>query len=296
MRAPCLLLALMTATPAWAGPWVRDPGHFYMKGAFQRFFSSEFVNQDNQVVALEDSRFEGDLLSFYGEVGLPLQGLQFIAFVPYAASRNLYTEPELTFVNRWVGDTEFTLEYGRTFGGVPVSLALTTKVPWYDNSATDTFGALAESFPILGDGQVDLTAWLAVGGGWSFGAQGFWAFAEVGYRHRTEWFPFDSDPPDWDFVDGFVYHGQLGWSPSAGGRALGWWFVDVMGIQNLVLDEVTKQYTQLSTGLAPRLYARPADRQGGIEAVNLELGFAWLPLARSSGRGWSVNGGVSLIY
>ena len=285
-----LALATLAAPEAEAGAWVRDAAGYYAKASFQRFTSRQFVDASNQVVPLEDARFEGDLLGLYAEVGLG-RGVGVVAQVPYAASRNVHLDPKVIYAYRWLGDVEAGVQLGRRLGGVPVSVSLLAKVPMYDNHDPAIPLGQNGAYPILGDGQLDLTAWLAAGGGGALGSWRWWGQVELGYRHRSRWTVFDSSASGLPFVDGVPWHLQGGVQPVVGGEARGWWSVDALGLQNLARDARTRQFVQLSTSLAPRIWA-PADLPW-LGAVHLELGAAWVPVARNSATGWSWTLGVS---
>jgi len=281
---------MATAPRCEAGAWVQEAGGYYAKASFQRFSSRQFVDASNQVIPLEDARFEGDLLGLYAEVGLG-EGVGVVINTPYAASRNVHFDPRVVYANRWLGDVEVGLQYGRRLGAVPVSVSVLTKVPMYDNHDPALPMGSSGAFPILGDGQVDLTLWLATGGGFSLGTWRGWGQVEVGYRYRSPWTVFDSAPSGLRFVDGLPWHLQAGLQPVLGGKVRGWWSFDAIGLQNLSRDSRTKQSVQLSTSLAPMLWS--ADAVPWLGALHLEGGAAWIPVARNSATGWSWNVGIS---
>lgn len=287
-----VVFALAFSMGASAGPWVKDQGDYYAKGSMQRFTSTRYVDASNQVVELEGAWFEGDLFSLYTEVGLG-HGLGIVAMIPYAASRNVYLDPRVIYGYRGLGDVELGLQYGRRFGSVPVSLTVQAKLPFYDNHDPRITPGQQGVFPILGDGQIDVTTWLAVGGGFSLGPWGAWALGEGGFRVRTGVYPFDSAPPDMGFAEGVTWRTQVGVLPRFGSWEAGWVALEASGVVNVATDERTRQWTQLAGSVAGRLWEAPAERRLAVGALHLELGLSALVLTRNSAPGWAWNVGLS---
>jgi len=273
-----ILAGLMLCDTASAGPWVRDLGHAYVKGGYSRFAASTFVQPDGSTV--DGTDYLGQTSHLYGEVGLA-KGLQAVFNVPFVGSRNIISD--VSYINRWGGDLNAGLEYGRVLGKIPVSLQVLSKLPLYDNSDLSIYGASASRFPAIGDGQVDLTALLAVGGGVSVGPVRGWLAGEIGYRHRTEWWLGDSSAPDRTYLDGVPWSAQVGWSPTLKGRDMGWAFVSANGIQNFQTDTVTQQFVQANVGGALKI----------AKGFAVEVGYSAIVSARSSAPGSGINGGLS---
>lgn len=273
------MVLLWCAAAALAGPWVKAPGQVYAKLGTSRFSSSGYIGPDGAAVA--GLRYIGLTEHLYVEAGL-LPHLQVVANLPFVGARNI--DGELVFINRQFGDADFGLATGTTIGQLPVSLTASAKVPLYDNNDLAAYGSAGAAFPAMGDGQVDLNVIGAIGAGLAVGEQRGWAAAEGGYRRRTEWWLGDSGLPDREYGDGLPWRAQIGWSPVAGGRDLGWLAADVSGLKNLgEADTVTKQWVQVGAGLGARIG----------HGLALEVGGGLLPWARNSSSGWSVSGGVS---
>lgn len=272
------MIAVLLASAASAGPWVKSPGHAYVKAGYSRFSADTFVQPDGTEVA--GTQYVGHTNTIYGEVGL-LEGLQLVFNTPFVGSRNIVDD--VSYINRWGGDVNAGLELGRSFGSTPVSLQVLGKIPTYDNADLSEYGNAAALFPAIGDGQVDLTALAAVGRGWSVGGIQGWVSTEVGYRHRTEWWLGDSSQPDRELVDGIPWTAQLGYSPKIKDRSLGWTFVSLGGINNFTADDVTTQFIQASVG-------------GGFNIVgNLfaEIGYSDMIWTRASAPGGGISLGLS---
>ena len=263
---------------AEAGPWVKAPGELYAKAGYVQFRADEFVDPSGATLSGVD--YTGHTSHLYGEVGL-VGPVQVVFNAPFVGSRN--TLGEVAYVNRAFGDLDVGLEAGTTLGDVPVSLQVLTKVPLYDNAELLAYGASGGRFPAIGDGQVDLTALGAVGTGIAAGGfRGWWA-AEVGYRHRTEWWAGDASAPERVLVDSIPWHLQLGWSPTFGSWEAGWWSVDAWAVQNLRQSDNTKEWFQLVSSLGARV--------GG--GVALELGYSQMIWGRAPSLGQSLLAGVS---
>ena len=273
-----MLIPLMMLSAAQAGPWVKEPGHAYAKAGYVRFAADNFVDPSGNEV--EGALYTGHTHHLYAEVGL-VKGLQLVTNLPFVGSRNEIND--VIYVNRQFGDVGIGLEGGTALGSVPVSLQLMAKLPAYDTGDLTQYGLVGSRFPAIGDGQVDLTALAAVGRGIKVGGFTGWASSELGYRHRTEAWLGDSTKPDRQLSDGIPWSAQLGWSPTFGEWSAGWLSLDASGIQNLVKDEVTKQWTQVGSSAGVRVKG----------PMHVELGYTTMVSARNSARGSSVSAGVS---
>lgn len=264
---------------AQAGPWIKEPGQAYVKAGYARFAADTYVDPDGVEVA--GTEYVGHNHSIYAEVGL-IDHLQLVTSLPFVASRN--TIGGVGYINRDFGDAVIGLATGTELGGkVPASLTLSSKLPLYDSAELQAYDDIGANFPALGDGQVDFTALAAVGTGLSLGAFRGWTAAELGYTTRTEIWMGDSSKPNRSYVDGVPWHAQLGWSPKAGDRELGWVTLDASGINNLAQDTATGQYIQLMAGLGAKI-------AGGVA---LEAGYSSMVWSRNSSPGNSLLGGVS---
>ena len=271
-----MLLAVLAT--AHAGPWVKAPGHAYVKSGYNRFSADTFVQPDGTEVA--GTTYLGHTSSLYGEVGVANK-LQAVFSVPFVGSRNIIDD--VFYINRDFGDVLAGLEYGTSLGSTPVSLQVLGKVPLYDNNDLNQYAGAATLFPAIGDGQVDVTALLAAGRGWSLGKVQGWVLGEVGYRHRTEWWIGDTSAPDRDLLDGIPWTAQLGYSPRIGDRDLGWTFIGLSGVNNFTTDDVTRQFIQASIGGGFRV----------IGPVHVEIGYSDMIWTRASAPGGGVNFGLS---
>ncbi|MEL6345440.1 MAG: hypothetical protein AAFV53_20195 [Myxococcota bacterium] len=281
MRSVVGLMAVFigfSARDAQAGPWVRELGQAYVKGGYSRFDADTFVQPDGAVV--EGTQYVGHTHHLYGEVGVAPK-TQVVFNAPFVGSRNIIGDT--AYINRWGGDLNAGFEVGDTFGKIPASFQVLGKFPLYDNADLNQYGDAAQRFPAIGDGQVDVTALLALGSGWSLGNVRGWFAGEVGYRHRTEWWLGDSNMPDREYLDGIPWMAQLGYSPRIGDRDMGWAFVSLNGINNFETDTVSQQFIQANAGVALMI-------AGGVAA---ELGYSQMIWTRTAAPGGGINFGLS---
>lgn len=240
-----LLVALATPTPASAGAWTKSWGEYYTKLGADYYKAVRYVDPTTGE-ELEGLDFFGQQYSLYAEFGLlPWWPLQVSAQLPLTVG-TLTFEDETNFAegdqgratSTRLGDLRVTLQTSILRNGFQLAPAFELKLPLYANGRVGSaFGTWKEAFPLPGDGQVDLTGWLLLGGplpGTPIFIQG-----GAGYRHRTE--AFVGWEPDLQFVDGLPFTFTLG---VGGGPFLGMLQVD--GVKNFVEDDVTKQY--LSVG------------------------------------------------
>ena len=257
-----LSAALIVASPASAGPWVRPPGHWYLKA------SGATWRGDVEGVG----SYLDWTASAYAEVGV-LPHLQLVADVPY---RWCQTQAAgATLVNRTAGFAKARVGVGvAPVARVPVSAHVIANLPLYDAAA-------APALPSLGDDQVDVDGILAVGASPAVGQQRLWFIAEAGYRHRTSWaMPGFTDQA---FVDGALYRAQVGLVPEVGGRSWGWVFVEASGLAKLKWDLDTAAWHQAGLGVAAPLGA----------GLHVELGASEVYAAVVGSTGWGVNLGLS---
>ncbi|MBX2798353.1 MAG: hypothetical protein KTR31_11805 [Myxococcales bacterium] len=265
------------AATASASPWVKAPGEAYVKAGYGRFASRDFVQPDGAV--LEDAQFRSQTVNLYGEVGVS-RNVQVVFDLPYVDARNVVGR--MPFVNRRPGDLQLGVEVGNLHETTPLSLQVLAKAPLYDNARFQGREDAA-SYPALGDGQVDLTALLAVGNGVKVGPLQGWLAAEAGYRLRTELFLGDSSAPDRRHVDGVPFSAQVGLSPQFRGKSAGWLFVSTNGVKNFVADESTREFLQVTAGGAMKLFS----------GIALEVGISELVWARNSATGGGLQLGIS---
>ena len=226
------MIALWIVSNAGAGAWTRDAGSVYAKTSVDAYGSSQYV--DPRGIAV-DASFHGEAVATYVEVGV-LDNLQITAQVPLQSGTNSFPvgteEGHATSVR--MGDLWVGLQTGLL--GKPFRLAVSVegKIPLYSNdSVGQDGGAYRAYFPLPGDGQIDLGAWLW-GGGSIPGTQ-LWGQIGAGYRYRSSWFVgFVTDA---DFSDGVPMRGQLGL-----GTKGNWISLNVDAFQALVNDDLTREW------------------------------------------------------
>lgn len=289
----CLWMALVLLVPASAraGPWSKDPGHWYFKLGQSLFTADGFRDAEGRFNT--ESSYLGLNTFAYGEVGL-VEGLQTQFYLPFTIGINSFDEDSTLrlstrcenglLVNdtsrRSFGDASAGLQYSPKLMTMPHALRADVKLPLYD--LADPRGACRDLFPQPGDGQLDITLWLSLGD--SFHPRPFYLYGELGHRFRTEVFIGEATPQQ--YGDTFVFFGQAGWEFTRGA------FLQ-LNLQ-LSLPYVDDSTTKGSVVLGPALF------------VPLEAGFAvetevqFTPWASNSAEGvaealyWtSVSVGIS---
>jgi hypothetical protein len=197
---------------AEAGPWSKSQGHGYLKLSTYGLYSPQ-GNQGQTNVS-----FLSWTAAFYGEMGLG-GGLQLNAFIPYNISRN--TAGDAYYDIGGFADSIIGLQWTPTFlqraTGFPIAIKIDVKTPLYDfhmarqNKEVAEKG-LAARFPLLGQGQLDVTGWLSIGG--SIPNTPMYMYAEVGFRYRTTAYVgasagFESFQPE--LQNQFTFFAQIGY-------------------------------------------------------------------------------------
>jgi hypothetical protein len=266
------LVPLLLTSPVLAGPWVRDPGAHYVKVGGSHFTAG--VYDDPNVSDDTALAYTGQLVSVYGELGLP-KGLQLVFQSAYSWGTNRDLETGWIYRSRGLGDLGLGLVADIPWVEVPLSVAISTRIPLYDD------GVAPGLHPSLGDPQVDVDAAVAAGQAVPLGPHWLWFVEELGFRYRTHLIP--AQHLQADRKNGLIYRAQAGLSPSAGDRDLGWVHVGASGVWNPVSDETTQGWHQWSAGAAGTLW----------RGLNLEVGFQHIYLATNASTGWGVNAGIS---
>lgn len=273
-----LLAALLLPSVALAGPWTKNFGEAYAKLGADYYVPLSYYDP-----ALDNAgTFFGQTYSAYAEVGvLPWHPVQLGVLIPYQISR-LSFEPDTGFApglaratTARFGDLRATLQVAILHSTVQLAAACEVKVPMYHNDTVgDGFGAWADRFPRVGDGQVDVTPMVLIGG--SIPKSPVWLEGTVGYRVRTEAFI------GWDIdavlVDSVVFRATIGAHVD---RA--YIMVQLDGNKNVAVDEVSREGVALGPALLLDLY----------KGLAWELRFAGEPWARNGSQGLSFGTGLS---
>jgi hypothetical protein len=198
-----LAASLLIASPALAGPWTQNQGHFYLKVEQGFFVADSYVDASGQVI--QGTQYLGATTSLYAEVGV-WKGLHLMTYLPYSFARNTFDDGG-RFLNAGGGDAQFGVQYSPPLRvATKTAVRVELKVPFYDMAGIE--GPLATQFPAFGDGQLDVTFWLSAG--YSLRRKPLYFLAEVGYRHRTEVTVGQGDGRR--FGDGFVWLAQVGYT------------------------------------------------------------------------------------
>lgn len=272
MRSAPLPIAfgLLLGGAAWAGPWTQNQDQYYVKLGETLFVSDAFRDATGRLQTGVD--YVGWTSAIYFELGL-LDGLHVQGYVPHTAAANTFDNGN-RYLSAGGGDMILGVQASVPGVDLPHGLRLDIKTPLY--AISDIQGREAALFPLRGDGQIDTTVWLSVGG--SVPQTSIYGFIEGGHRFRSERFTGRSTGVS--FNDSLVGFGQVGVDVHAG--------VLLMANSNLVMpygdDAVTKGYFTAGPGLYWPV--------GGGYAIEAN----WDPIlwAVNSAEGYSVSLGLSL--
>lgn len=196
-RAVLTLLLFLGASlftaPARAGAWVKPPGAGYAKVGLSSFVSDVAYDDDGVRLRTDPFTLRAQTVYGYAEVGIGPR-LMLVGYAPWVSSTNqLKTDGGiLGFHTLGFGDALLGMQFGLVPDGpFVVAARADLKVPLYQGApsvrgrsvvAVPGFPRSQGRFPALGDGQVDVTTSLLLGGAFPFDGYFSW---ETGYRLRT---------------------------------------------------------------------------------------------------------------
>jgi hypothetical protein len=172
-----------------ASPWTKDPGKYsVLLGAYGIFSEANFAL----------NTFDGNYYSITsyveGEVGLP-GGFGITAHIPFVSA--WHNNEQVTYQAAGMGDAMLKLQWTpRSLEeklNFTMTLHIDAKIPMYDagsyqNDANLIQQGVANQYPLLGDGQVDLLFGLSGGNYWEVGAWTPFVSVMLGYIYRSDWF------------------------------------------------------------------------------------------------------------
>jgi hypothetical protein len=196
---------MLLVSDAAAGAWTKELGEAYAKVSVDLYRTLEFVRAGT---ASQGGAYTGEQVTAYGEVGvLRSWRTQVTLAAPFVVGTHAATihDPlgplDVRATTARLGDLRLGTQVA-LHRKAPIAAAVEVKVPLYSNdSVGEGHPSLAPLFPVPGDGQIDITAWLGAGRAWG----PTFVEAALGYRHRTEWFVAWHPPDDIAFVDGFPW-------------------------------------------------------------------------------------------
>ena len=269
-----LALAAMTLVPStsFAGPWTKSLGSYYAKLGQSLYLANGFIDTSGEFQS-GGASYAGHTTSLYAEIGLA-ERLQLNAYLPFTVAVNSFPD-DWKYMRGGLTDSKLAVQWS-PLAKHAFAVSAGASIPLYDVGDYD--GPFEERIPMLGDGQVDLTA--GVSYGTSIKPIKAYTFAELGYVHRTEWFVGQGPAADRDYRDGLSWGAQLGRqffkrpTLAIGGN----------GVVPLSNNRFTKGYASAGvTAYVP--IAGP---------IALEGGAFWTVWARNSARGSSYSLGVSV--
>lgn len=278
MKYRAIVVALVTfvATFSFAapsaeavGPWTKSFGEYYVKVGSNYYRASAYREPSGNLN--EDAPYTNFTNYVFGQVGLwDNLHLQFYVPVEYARLDHQETDPGTSF---GLGDTLVSIQASPLDLGIPTSIRLEAKLPFYEFDLTPPLA------PAPGDHQVDYTAWLSAGGGLHARDIPLYYSADIGYKLRTRTTFSSMLNEGQDLSDAFVSYAQVGYTVAE--------TVDIgLGASaTLPFDRDINDESYVTVG--PSVYWPVTDWMA------LELDGYFTPYARNSGDGWAIGTGVS---
>ena len=250
LLAGLALLGLLLAAPssAQAGAWSKNFGELYTKVGADFYKAARYVDP-NTGEEVEGLDFFGQQYSLYAEVGvLPKWPLQLSVLLPLSVGISHFPDETIfaegdtgraTTIR--LGDMRVQVQTAILRKGFQLSPAVELKIPLYGNGEVGSkFGTWREAFPLPGDGQLDVTGWIYLGG--ALAKTPMFVQGGVGYRHRSS--TFIGWETDLDFVDGIPFTAT--WGVNLGPILA---MLQVDGIKNIRDDEITRENLSVGVGI-----------------------------------------------
>jgi len=190
----CAVLCMLAGPigSAHAGPWTRPVGSWYAKLSQGVYVAEGYRDAAGHFIA--DATYTGHTTALYAETGV-LPRLQAQLYLPFIVAINRFEDDSPAALStpcaggiasgtsrRGPGDAQVALQFDPDLMPIPHALRLAGKLPLYD--VTKPGGRCGELFPQHGDGQLDATLWLSIGGS-LLGGDAF-AYVELGHVVRTD--------------------------------------------------------------------------------------------------------------
>lgn len=191
------VVVMLSAVPASAGPWTREPGDWYAKAGTSWFRATSFAGADGLVV--DGLTYDGYSAFLYAEAGI-LPRTQVVAYVPVLHATSSYPDGRQG-TRTSLADVILGVQVRPLPASLPFALRLDWKIPAY--STPQDPNALE---PLPGDGQHDLTGWVSLGNSWP--RPRIYGFAEAGVRWRGD---RTLGAEQLIYATTWAAQGQLGW-------------------------------------------------------------------------------------
>lgn len=279
--------AVLLPLSATAGPWTKELGQHYVKVGADLFFTTDYVDARNPDTG-EDAgieRFLGTNITVYGEVGVfPLWPIQLQASLPLTIGVSTFKDSALigegetgrtTAVRP--GDLRFTVQTSILRKGFQLAPQVEVKIPLYGNDSVGRrLGPYRQWVAIPGEGQIDITPMMLMGGSIPKTKLPMWVEGGLGYRFRTE--AFIGWDTDLEFVDSVAFYAAFGLAP---GKS--WVVVRVDGNKNFKVDEVTREAVTVGPSVGVTVW----------KGLAIEARLAGDVVANNAPRGISAGLGIS---
>lgn len=292
MRRLAILVGCAALVPqlAAAGPWTKALGEHYVKVGADLYYTTDYAdsrtsNDDNEAGV---QQFVGTAVNLYGEVGIfPLWPIQLTLSAPLTIGTSTFKDTALIGEGELgkatgvrPGDLRVALQTSILRKGFQLAPSVEVKIPMYGNDSVGKgLGPFREWVPIPGDGQIDITPMLLMGGSLPTDKVPLWVEGGIGYRFRTE--AFIGWNTDTVFVDGIPFYASIGAAP---GNA--WVVLRVDGYKNIKADEVSREAVTVGPSVGVTLW----------KGLAVEARIAGDVLAKNAPRGIAAGIGVSWRY
>ncbi len=279
--------ALLVPLSASAGPWTKELGQHYVKVGADLFFTTDYVDARNPDTG-DDAGFErflGTNITAYGEVGVfPLWPIQLTVSLPLTIGVSTFKDTALigqgevgTTTAVRPGDLRVSVQTSILRKGFQLAPQIEVKVPLYSNDRVGSrLGPYRQWVAIPGEGQIDITPMMLMGGSIPTKAVPLWVEGGVGYRFRTE--AFIGWDTDLVLVDSIPFYAAFGLAP---GKS--WVVIRIDGNKNIKADEVTREAVTLGPSVGVTVW----------KGLAIEARIAGDLVANNAPRGISAGLGVS---
>jgi hypothetical protein len=284
LLTPWLLAsALLAAAGAHAGAWTKPAGGGYAKLGSATFVSDHGYDERGERVPADGFLLRAQTLYGYGELGLT-DDLTLVGFVPYVMATNQHATG-VNFHTLSAGDAMVGLQLALfSYENIVTSTRVEVKVPLYrgapsirgrQTSRVPGYPRTSAYFPAVGDGQVDVTGFVAAGASLPW-VNGFLT-GELGYRVRTG-----------DITDAVLGNGTLGFTVLGG-------FVLLMVNSQLIVtfpatDEIREVVGKGYWAVGPAAMVRVWD------GLSLEVGADLITRGVNAAGGIQLLAGVSYVF
>lgn len=264
-----LVSSLVVVPDVEASPWTNDRGEYFLQLGHSYYQASEYRDGDGQIQ--DEADYSSNTVYTYGEVGV-WENVHLQFYLPFVAARVVQDGDRVS--ERSLGDARFSVQASPLELELPTSIRLETKLPLYNRPDHP-------HAPAAGDHQIDLSAFLSVGGGLHGLDVPMYLYLDAGYMHRTE-ANFDRQQPGVDFSDAFVGEFEAGYNVAET-------FDVAVGSSAVLPLDRHPDLDEAYVTVGPSVFVPVTERFG------VDLDAYATPYSRNAGAGWAVTAGVFAV-